>query len=243
MKEVRFFYVPEASTQSLLPTDEALHAIRVLRLKSGDEMFLMDGMGVFYRAKVSSVSNKHCGYEICESLSQEKTWKGNIHIAMAPTKMMDRVEWFVEKATEIGVDTFSFLNCQFSERKTMRQDRIDKIVVSAMKQSRKPWKPMVNDLISFKEFIQKPREGRKFIAHCYDEVPREDLYDILNTPESKESDDEITVLIGPEGDFSLAEVQMALDNGYRSITLGKARLRTETAALSAVMMAQLSRRS
>ena len=133
MKEARYFYVPDAATTNELPAEEAMHALRVLRLKSGDEMFLMDGN--FYRAEVTLAATKHCIYEIKEKLPQAKTWKGNICIGMAPTKMMDRTEWFSEKATEIGVDELVFLNCKFSERKTMRTVRLDKIIISAMKQS------------------------------------------------------------------------------------------------------------
>lgn len=239
MKEVRYFFVPNAGERNELPEDEAVHALRVLRLKGGDEMFLIDGEGLFYRAEVTIATSKHCMYDIKEVMPQKKTWRGRIHLAMAPTKVIDRVEWFAEKATEIGVDELSFLDCQFSERKTMRADRIDKIVVSAVKQSRKAWKPVVNPIIRFCDFIKQPRPGRKFMAHCYDEFERTDLFNILK---DSDVDEDITVLIGPEGDFSAAEVQMAGNCGYEWITLGESRLRTETAALSAVMMLQLTKR-
>ncbi|MCR4853192.1 MAG: 16S rRNA (uracil(1498)-N(3))-methyltransferase [Prevotella sp.] len=242
MKESRYFYVPNAAEQTELPLDEAMHALRVLRLKSGDEMFLMDGEGNFYQAEVTIAATKRCLYAIKQTLPQQKDWRGRIHIAMAPTKMMDRVEWFVEKATEIGIDEFSFLNCKFSERKVMRTVRLDKIVVSAIKQSRKPWKPVVNQMVSFKEFLQQPHTGHCFIAHCYEEVEREDFYNLVSSPAIAQADDDITILIGPEGDFSIDEVKMAMNKGFKSITLGNARLRTETAALSATMMAQLARR-
>ncbi len=239
MKEVRFFYVPDAANLTELPMDEALHALRVLRLKSGDEMFLMDGQGSFYRAIVTIAATKRCMYEIKECLPQEKMWRGNINIAIAPTKTMDRVEWFCEKATEIGIDEITFLNCKFSERKVMRTVRLDKIVVSAVKQSRKPWKPKLNAMISFKDFVSVPRDGRKFIAHCYEEIERKDFFSEIYSLSQSDENTNITVLIGPEGDFSADEVKMAIDNGYESISLGTSRLRTETAALSATMMAQL----
>lgn len=239
MKEVRYFFVPDALNSTELPQDEAQHALRVLRLTEGDEMYLMDGEGTFHRAEVTLAQGKRCNYQIIESFPQQKAWKGHIHLAMAPTKMMDRVEWMVEKATEIGCDEFSFLLCKFSERKQMRVDRVEKIVLSAVKQSRKAWKPQVNELLSFKDFINSPRDGRKFICHCYDEIPRKDFYELIQT--DSDSDD-ITVLVGPEGDFSIDEVKLALDAGYESVSLGTARLRTETAALSSVMMAQLARR-
>lgn len=242
MKEIRFFYVPSAATLTEMPMDEALHALRVLRLKSGDEMFLMDGEGKFYRAEVTIAATKRCMYEIKEVLPQEKGWNENIHIAIAPTKMMDRVEWFCEKATEIGIDEITFLNCKQSERKVMRTVRLDKIVVAAVKQSRKPWKPKLNAMMSFKDFVTAPREGQKYIAHCHEEIEREDLFTEVFKLKSSEKYENVTVLIGPEGDFSLEEVKLAIDNGYKSVTLGTSRLRTETAALSATMMAQLALR-
>lgn len=242
MKEERFFYVPCAATLTELPQEEAQHAIKVLRLREGDTIFLMDGKGTFYRAEVSMVSNKHCAYDIIETIPQERPWKNHLHIVMAPTKMMERTEWMAEKATEIGIDEFSFLECQFSERRTLRSDRIDKIVVSATKQSRKAWKPVVNDMQSFRSFVEQPRKGLKFICHCYNEIERKDLFDTLNTLDSSEATEPVTVLVGPEGDFSLDEVRLAMQHGYISTSLGSQRLRTETAALSAVMIMQLSQR-
>ena len=238
MKEVRFFYAPEATTNNELPVDEAMHALRVLRLQSGDEMMLMDGCGNFYRAEVTLAHTKRCLYEIKETFPQQRQWSGNIHLAIAPTKLMDRMEWMLEKAVEIGVDEISFLNCQFSERRVVKLPRLEKIVIAAMKQSHKAWKTQLNDIVSFKEFINQPREGRKFIAHCYEEVPRTYLFDELRKPAEIE---DATVLIGPEGDFSIDEVRLAVANGYQSVHLGESRLRTETAGLSAVMMMQLSK--
>lgn len=242
MKETRFFYVPDAGTQTELPLEEAMHALRVLRLKSGDEMFLMDGSGVFYRAVVTIAATKRCMYQIEETLPQEKTWLGNIHIVVAPTKMMDRIEWFCEKATELGVDEMSFINCKFSERKVMRTVRLEKIVVSAVKQSRKPWKPALNSMVPFRDFINVERPGRKFIAHCYEEIERKDFFSLVSTMSQTEAEEGITVLIGPEGDFSIDEVRMAMKHGYEPISLGASRLRTETAAISATVLAQLALR-
>lgn len=241
MKETRYFFVPNADTETELPIEEAMHALRVLRLKIGDEIFLMDGVGNFYRAEVSLAATKRCLYEIKETLPQHPTWQGHIHLAIAPTKMMDRIEWMVEKATEIGFNELSFVNCKFSERKMVRTVRLDKIVVSAVKQSRKPWKPVVNSMVSFKEFIKEPRSGRKFICHCYEEIEKKDLFTELQQPVDNENAD-ITILIGPEGDFSIDEVKLAMENGYESVSLGTSRLRTETAGLTAVMMSHLTRR-
>lgn len=243
MKEARYFYVPQAAAGTELPPDEAAHALRVLRLQAGDELFLMDGVGCFYRAEVAEASAKRCSYTILERMVQEPTWRGHIHLAIAPTKMMERMEWLAEKATEVGFDELSFLSCRFSERRQLRQDRIEKIVVSAMKQSRKAWLPVVNPLTDFKTFIGQPRPGRKFIAHCYDEVPRADLFTALMADSRHEdSEPDTTILVGPEGDFSIDEVRMAEAHGYTSVTLGESRLRTETAGLTAVMMAQLAQR-
>ena len=257
MKEVRYFYVPEAATQVELPAEEATHALRVLRLKGGDEIFLMDGEGSFYRAEVTAASSKRCLYEIKETMPQKRAWKGHIHLAIAPTKMMERIEWMAEKATEIGFDELSFLNCQFSERKVVKTPRIDKIVISAVKQSHKAWKPVVNELESFKEFIQTPRPGRKFICHCYEEIEKKDFFrEISSFSDDADGKDaslsvdgkdasssaDITVLVGPEGDFSIDEVRLALENGYESVSLGTSRLRTETAGLVAVHMAHIARR-
>ena len=237
MKESRYFYVPNAAQQKELPTDEAQHATRVLRLKEGDEIFLMDGEGSFFKACITLSAPHHCCYEIIEQQSQTPQWEGHLHLGIAPTKMIERMEWLIEKATEVGVDEISFLNCAFSERKVVKLPRLDKIVVSAVKQSHKAWKPVLNDMEAFKAFVTSPRQGRKYIAHCYEEVARVNLFDELRKP-SDEKD--VTVLIGPEGDFSIEEVKLAVANGYQSVDLGKSRLRTETAGLSAVMMMQLS---
>ena len=240
MKEVRYFYVPDAANQVELPAEEATHALRVLRLKGGDEIFLMDGEGSFFRAEVTAASSKRCLYEIKEEMPQQRAWKGHIHLAIAPTKMMERIEWMAEKATEIGFDELSFLNCQFSERKVVKTPRIDKIVISAVKQSHKAWKPVVNEMTPFKEFVAQPRTGKKYICHCYEEIDKVDLFAELQKPLDDEGN--VTILVGPEGDFSIEEVQLALQHGYVSVSLGTSRLRTETAGLMAVAMANLARR-
>lgn len=237
MKETRYFYVPHAECSNELPAEEAAHASRVLRLESGDEVFLIDGAGCFFKAQLTLVTKSRCLYDIVERLPQEKTWRGRIAIAMAPTKIIDRVEWTLEKATEIGVDELSLLNCAFSERRNAKLERLDKIVVAAVKQSRKAWKPLLNDLQSFEHFVKQPRKGVKYIAHCYAEIDKKDLYNELT---QLNCDEEVTILIGPEGDFSIDEVRLAMSQGYVSVSLGQSRLRTETAALAATMIAQLA---
>ena len=238
MKEVRFFYVPDAANCNELPEEEATHALRVLRLKAGDEMMLMDGKGNYYRAEVTLAHTHHCCYAIKDVLPQERQWKGSVHLAIAPTKMMDRIEWMVEKAVEIGVDELSFLDCQFSERRIVKLPRIEKIVISAVKQSRKAWMPQVNEIKSFDDFINTISTEHKYIAHCYDEIPRTYLFDELRL--SSDTCDAV-VMIGPEGDFSIDEVRRAMSKGFKSVHLGTSRLRTETAGLSAVMMMQLAK--
>ena len=238
MKEVRSFYVPDALTATELPPDEAMHALRVLRMKIGDEMVLMDGQGNYYRAEVTLAHTKHCFYEIKEQMPQERQWLGHIHLAIAPTKMMDRIEWMTEKAVEVGLDELSFLNCQFSERRLVKIPRLEKIMISAVKQSHKAWTTKLNETVAFDTFIKQPREGCKYIAHCYEEIHRTYLFDELR---QLSASDDATVLIGPEGDFSIDEVRQAEAAGYVSVHLGKSRLRTETAGLSAVMMMQLAK--
>lgn len=241
MKEVRYFFVPNAAEETEMPMEEALHALRVLRIKSGDDIYLMDGQGNFYRAEVTLAATKRCLYTIRETLPQQPAWRGKIHLAIAPTKALDRMEWMAEKATEIGFDELSFMKCQFSERRLMRTERLDKIIISAVKQSRKAWKPRVNAMVSFKDFIQKPFEGRKFICHCYEEFEKKDLFSELQQLSASGSSD-VTILIGPEGDFSAEEVKRAMEHGYESVSLGASRLRTETAGVMAVAMAHLARR-
>jgi len=239
MKESRYFYTPDAASVQQLPDEEAAHAVRVLRMHEGDDMMLMDGKGCYYHAEVTVATQKHCSYRVLEVLPQQPQWAGHLHLAIAPTKMMERMEWLAEKAVEVGVDEITFLNCQFSERRVIKLPRIEKIVVSAMKQSRKAWLPQLNDMTDFRTFVSQHRACRKYIAHCYDEVSRTHLFDELRKP--SDSADAL-VLIGPEGDFSIDEVQLALQHGFQSVDLGQSRLRTETAGLSAVMMMQLSGR-
>ena len=217
------FYTPDIATSPELPEEEAGHCLRVLRLGVGDEVMLTDGRGYFYRG---------CQVRVTETIEQEPFWRGHLHLALAPTKNMDRMEWLAEKATEIGFDELTFLNCRFSERKVIKTERIEKIVVSAVKQSLKARKPVVNELTDFQRFVAQDFPGQKFIAHCYEgEKPL--LQDVL------EPGKDALVLIGPEGDFSPEEVAQAEAAGFQPISLGKSRLRTETAALVAVHLMNL----
>lgn len=236
MKEEHFFYAPEADTAGELPEEEAKHCTRVLRLGTGDEIHLTDGKGFLYRALITVATPKRCQFRIEEKQKYEKPWSGHLCIAMAPTKNMDRTEWFAEKATEIGVDAFYFLDCKFSERKVLKTERIRKIVVSAMKQSQKGLLPEMHEMIPFMTFLRDVTsqfKGQKFIAHCY-EGSKPLLQQVVNRGE------EVLVLIGPEGDFSIDEVNAAEKYGFQPISLGKSRLRTETAALAAVHILNLA---
>ena len=224
---MHLFYAPDILTDPELPEEEAGHCLRVLRLREGDEIVLTDGKGSFYRAVISAASGKRCQVKVTQTIAQSPLWEGHLHLAMAPTKNMDRVEWLAEKATEIGLDELSFLNCHFSERKVNKTERVEKIVVSAMKQSLKARKPVVNGMVDFSRFMDREFTGQKFICHCHEgEKPL--LKDVFQRGE------EAVVLVGPEGDFSPEEVQMAEEHGFKSVSLGKSRLRTETAALVAV---------
>lgn len=251
MKEVRFFYCPDIAS-GFLPEEEARHALRVLRLGVGDELNLMDGRGSFFRATITATSGHRCAFAVEEQTAAEPEWSGHIHLALAPTKNIDRIEWLAEKATEIGIDRLSLLNCQFSERTSVKTDRLERILVAAMKQSHKARLPQLDDMQRFSDFIsQEDLPPMRFIAHCYD---MEDvgggtkplLSDLLLRPifnnerSSRSPMVNVLVLIGPEGDFSVDEVRAAHTHGFRSVSLGTSRLRTETAALTAVHLMRLA---
>lgn len=220
------FFTPDILANVELPAEEALHCIKVLRKKEGDEILLTDGKGFFYDAEIMQANPKHCIVNILNTIEQPKGWDFNLQIAFAPTKNIDRIEWFAEKATEIGVDRLSPLLCQHSERKEIKPQRIEKILVSAMKQSQKALLPQLDEMQSFSKFIKQEFDGLKFIAHCYpqEKILLKDIY---------KKGGNALILIGPEGDFSEDEVGMAIDNGFQPISLGESRLRTETAALVA----------
>lgn len=227
------FYTPDIQTLAELPEEEAAHAIRVLRLQAGDEIELTDGKGNFYRAELTAASARRCLVKVIETRPQPPLWQGHLHLAMAPTKNMDRTEWLAEKATEIGFDELTFLLCRHSERKVIKTERIQKILVSALKQSLKARLPLLNEMTPFEKFVRQPFSGQKFIAHCHPgEKPL--LRDVMQPQQ------DALVLIGPEGDFSEEEVSLALSLGFQPISLGRSRLRTETAALVACHLMNLA---
>lgn len=223
---MQIFYTPDIAVSNELPEEEAGHCIRVLRLTEGDGVLLTDGKGFFYKAVISRAHPKHCGVDILEKWEQPALWDFYLHIAVAPTKNMDRMEWFVEKATEIGIDAVTCLNCRFSERREIKPIRLEKIMVSAMKQSQKATLPELTGMTDFRSFVARPFNGRKFIAHC-EEGEKPLLQHACRPGENA------LVLIGPEGDFSSEEISFALQQGFEPVSLGKSRLRTETAALVA----------
>lgn len=220
------FYAPEITTELQLPEIEAMHCIKVLRKKAGDIIQVTDGKGSFYQAEITEANIKHCRLKIFETRKQVSYWSGKIEIAIAPTKNMDRNEWFAEKATELGIDKISFLNCRYSERKEIKTERIEKILISAMKQSLKACLPQIQKMTDFKRFVEQDFPGQKFIAHCYPEEKK-----MLS--HAYEKGENVLILIGPEGDFSEEEVAFAKQKAFVPISLGESRLRTETAALTA----------
>lgn len=230
---MHLFYTPEIAHSHELPADEAAHALRVLRLQPGDEVRLTDGQGGFYHARISECNRKRCMVEVIEREEQAPLWTGHLHLALAPTKNIDRMEWLAEKATEIGFDELTFLNCQWSERRIVKGERIEKILISAMKQSLKARLPKLNDITDFAQFVKQPVSGQKFIAHCH-EGEKTPLRQALQPAQ------DALVLIGPEGDFSPDEVALAVAEGFTPVTLGNTRLRTETAALVAVHLMNLA---
>lgn len=231
---MQLFYVPTISGAGvILDETESKHAVRVLRLTEGVQVQLIDGKGGFYLAEIVDANPKKCRLNIVESTQEFGKKKFHLHIAIAPTKSMDRFEWFLEKATEIGIDEITPLLTEHSERKNIKPDRLEKILVSAMKQSLKAYLPKLNELTRFSEFIANAKIETRYIAHCHDgEKP--------HLKNSLEKGNDILVLIGPEGDFSIEEVEAARRNGFQEISLGVARLRTETAGIVACHICNLA---
>lgn len=227
---MQLFYAPDITTPLYtLPEEESGHCVRVLRLKEGDSLHITDGRGTLYRAVVEESHPKHCTIRIVEEHPEWEKRPYRLTVAVAPTKNIDRIEWFVEKATECGIDRIVPILCDHSERKVVKQERLEKIAASAMKQSLKAYLPQIDPLTPIKEILAEPFEGVKLIAHCEEDMERVFLGDVVK------KGDNVLVLIGPEGDFSVAEIEAARKAGFREITLGNARLRTETAALAATM--------
>ena len=223
---MQLFFIEKPESEIVLSKEESKHATKVLRKKEGDILNFTDGKGGFYKAEITVADSRKCRLQIVSSEQKPKQHNYYLHVAIAPTKNIDRFEWFLEKATEIGIDEITPIICKHSERKLIKMERCNRILLSAMKQSLKYHQPKLNKAISLKDFLKQDFEGNKYIAHCEDGEKTE--------LRKEEKANETTVLIGPEGDFSPAEIEMALKNQFKAVNLGKSRLRTETAGLVAV---------
>lgn len=224
---MHIFYTPELSGNTYtLDETESKHCIRVLRLEKGDEITLVDGRGGLFTAEIEDPNPKRCVVKVIQEQLDFGKRIFHVHVAIAPTKNIERIEWFLEKATEIGIDRVTPLLCRYSERKEIKNERLEKVMVSAMKQSLKAYLPQLDELTKFNEFIRLPFSGQKFIAHC-EEQHRELLKNTIKHGEN------YLILIGPEGDFSAEEIRMAIDAGFVPVSLGDSRLRTETAGVVA----------
>ena len=223
---MQLFYLENPVKEIILSAEESKHATKVLRKKEGDILNFTDGKGGLYKAEITLADSRKCRLEIVSSNQKEKQHNYHLHIAIAPTKNMDRYKWFLEKSTEIGIDEITPIICKHSERKVIKTERCNRILLSAMKQSLKFHLPKLNEAIALKDFLKQDFDGSKYIAHCEqgDKIA-------LRTEEKVEK---TIILIGPEGDFSATEIEMALQNQFKTVSLGTSRLRTETAGLVAV---------
>ncbi len=226
---MQLFYHPDITEETNdlhFSKEESHHIANVLRKQVGDLVYITNGKGQLFRVVITEVTRKRCVARI--EKTEDKEAKGyRIHLAVAPTKMNDRYEWFLEKATEIGIDEITPIICKHSERKVIKPARLHKVIQSAMKQSLQCYLPVLNDAISFSDFIKTTIPGKQFIAHCESGSQRVSIKNLIKPGE------DIVVLIGPEGDFSNDEIKLALQQGYKAVSLGKNRLRTETAAVAA----------
>ncbi len=220
------FYCPEIRISPILSEQESQHCVKVLRMKEGDNLTVTDGAGSFYDCSLLQAHPRQCILHILRQWEEPGKRDYILHIAFAPTKQMDRNEWFVEKATEMGTDRFTPILSSYSERKEIKQERLEKIAISAMKQSQQARLPRIDELTRFVGLVSQPFKGRKFIAHCYDHPKK------LLTQTYRKGENAL-ILIGPEGDFSEEEVAHAIANGFEPVSLGDTRLRTETASLVA----------
>jgi 16S rRNA (uracil1498-N3)-methyltransferase len=222
------FYTPDiSSSEYILNEEESRHCMKVLRLEIGDLVHLIDGRGGLYEAEITAASKRNVSLHILKTTKEYQKRSHHLHIAIAPTKNIDRVEWFLEKATEIGIDQITPVICERSERKIIKADRLNKVITSAVKQSLQAYHPLLNEAVTLKELISRHTADYKMIAHCVEGEPRQFISEIASPGKS------CLILIGPEGDFSTIEIQLALQNDFKPLTLGNTRLRTETAALAA----------
>ena len=220
---MQLFYTPDISSQLYtLDKEESWHCMRVLRLKKGDIIFLTDGKGTLFESHIIEPDPKRCIVEVTGKQEGYGKRSYSLHLAVAPTKNIDRFEWFLEKATEIGIDEITPVICEHSERKQIRTDRLNKVITAAVKQSLKAYHPKLNDAVSLKKFIEMNSGKSRYIAHLEESDP-----ELLKDVYEKGSD--AVILVGPEGDFSPGELELAKENGFQVVSLGDYRLRTETA--------------
>ena len=229
---MQLFYAPEVSLPCYtLAEEESKHCIRVLRMRVGDELHLTDGRGTMYRCKVVDDNAKRCTVEVIESIPEYEKMTYGLTMAVAPTKNIDRYEWFLEKATEVGITEIYPIECDHSERRQIKAEREEKVITSAVKQSLKAYHPVLHALTDVREVIKMDFDGEKYIAHCNDALGERPYLGSL----IKKGGNNL-ILIGPEGDFSEEEITFAVQNGFKAISLGKERLRTETAAVVATVV-------
>ena len=225
---MQLFYNPtinESTEVFSFDKEESKHIIKVLRKKDTDILHVTNGLGFLFTTEITLASDSKCTVKV-NSITKGEQSNYNLHLAVAPTKMNDRFEWFLEKATEIGIHEITPIICDHSERKSVNKERFEKIILTAMKQSNTLFLPKLNPAVSFKDFIKQDQNGTRLIAHC-EETNKKSLKSVL------QKDTSYTILIGPEGDFSTKEIQLALENTFIPVTLGNTRLRTETAAVVA----------
>ncbi|MEE2953684.1 MAG: 16S rRNA (uracil(1498)-N(3))-methyltransferase [Bacteroidota bacterium] len=222
---MQLFYSKHIAKEITLNNLESHHAIKVLRLKKASSLNLTDGNGYLYTGRIVDPNSRRCKIDIIKRIKKNKIHNYYLHIGISPTKNIDRFEWFLEKATEIGVDQITPIITKHSERKTIKEERCEKIIISAMKQSLKFYQPKLNPICNFKDFVEKIVSKNKYIAHCHKSQKRP-LKNISNSEDS-------IIIIGPEGDFSKDEIKMALKYKYKAVSLGNNRLRTETAGIVA----------
>lgn len=223
---MQLFFNPNIESDLFLEKEEHFHATKVLRKKEGDILSVMDGKGGLFECKLIQISSKKSLVEILESKKFDKT--NRLHIGIAPTKNNNRMEWFLEKATEIGISEITPLLCSRSERKVLKNERMHKIILAAAKQSKSFHVPVLNEMISFSSFVKKVESKQKFVAHCEEDSEKKTLHNhnLLNTEST-------VILIGPEGDFTAKEIEEAKSHNFEELSLGESRLRTETAAMVA----------
>jgi 16S rRNA (uracil1498-N3)-methyltransferase len=225
---MHIFYTPDLDANTYtLSEEESRHCSKVLRLVKGDQVMLIDGKGGFYEAEILEEHKKQVTLRVLKSTQEYQKRNHHLHIAIAPTKNIDRLEWFLEKCTEIGIDEITPIICDRSERRIIKEDRLDKVITAAVKQSIQAYHPVLNPATSLTTLIERSTDAIKMIAHCVDGEPRQFISQIIE-PHLK-----YLILIGPEGDFTENEILLALQNGFKPLTLGYTRLRTETAGVAA----------